>query len=72
MTLREAIQSYIVDSDPNNGGSITFTADDISPEFAAERLAAMEWADGSDIDAIQEHILCCLADGRDPSDTIEI
>lgn len=65
MTTRAAVSRFIVESDPGNGGPISYSANNINAEFASECLGRNEFSDGSEIDETQRLILQAVADGRE-------
>lgn len=68
MKIRDAINRFIVESDENNGGSISYTADQITPQFANECLARGSWSDGSEISAVQRVVLSAIVRGSESVD----
>lgn len=65
MTTKAAVTRFIVESDPANGGPISYSANNINAEFASECLRRNEFSDGSEIDETQRLILQAVADGRE-------
>lgn len=62
MKTIDAVQRYIVDVDPANGGPIAYGAQQVI-DHAGEFLAAGEWADGRAIGRAEETILRAAAQG---------
>lgn len=63
MNTKDAVRKFIVESDPANGGAISYTVEDITPVFAARCLERGEWADGSEISDTQHATLEAVRDG---------
>lgn len=66
MTMRDEIQRLICDTDLCNGGSVSYGPDQITPEFARERLSAGVWADGTEITSEQAELLRTVAEESRP------